>query len=70
MHLAGKYCESGDILVDRATLPKTKPGDIIALLATGHTVMRWPQITIAIRPAVVFVENGQAKLVVKRGDLR
>ena len=67
VHLAGKYCESGDILVDRATLPKTKPGDIIALLATGaYGYAMASNYNRNPRPAVVFVENGQAKLVVKR----
>ncbi len=67
IHIAGKYCESGDILIDQQQLPKTKPGDILAMLDTGAY-----GYSMAInynrnpRPAVVFVEDGQDKLVVKR----
>ncbi|MQS75615.1 diaminopimelate decarboxylase [Lactobacillus halodurans] len=66
-HIAGKYCESGDILIDKQALPKTKPGDILAILDTGaygySMAMNYNRNP---RPAVVFVENGQSKLVVKR----
>ena len=66
-HIAGKYCESGDILIDKQALPKTKVGDILAVLDTGaygySMAMNYNRNP---RPAVVFVENGQDKLVVKR----
>ena len=35
VRLAGKYCESGDILIQNLPLPKTSPGDIIVTLDTG-----------------------------------
>lgn len=67
VHIAGKYCESGDILIDQQQLPKTKPGDILAMLDTGaygySMAMNYNRNP---RPAVVFVEDGQDKLVVKR----
>jgi len=66
-HISGKYCESGDILIDRQELPETKVGDILAVLDTGaygySMAMNYNRNP---RPAVVFVENGQDKLVVKR----
>lgn len=66
-HIAGKYCESGDILIEDQALPETKPGDILAVLDTGaygySMAMNYNRNP---RPAVVFVENGQDKLVVKR----
>jgi len=66
-HISGKYCESGDILIDDQPLPETKPGDILAVLDTGaygySMAMNYNRNP---RPAVVFVENGQDKLVVKR----
>lgn len=66
-HIAGKYCESGDILIDDQPLPETHPGDILAVLDTGaygySMAMNYNRNP---RPAVVFVENGQDKLVVKR----
>ena len=33
--IAGKCCESGDVLVRDAKLPKTEPGALLAVLATG-----------------------------------
>jgi len=65
--IAGRTCESGDILIENIPLAKTNPGDLLAVFATGaygyamaNNYNRLP------RPAVVFVENGKAKLVVKR----
>lgn len=67
IHLAGRYCESGDILIDQACLPKTKPGDVIAVLATGaYGYSMASNYNRVPRPAVVFVENGQAQEVVTR----
>lgn len=66
-HIAGKYCESGDILIDSQALPKVEPGDIIAMLDTGaYGYSMASNYNRNPRPAVVFVENGQDKLVVKR----
>lgn len=65
VHLAGRYCESGDILIDQACLPKTKPGDVIAVLATGaYGYSMASNYNRVPRPAVVFAENGQAQEVV------
>ena len=67
VRLAGKYCESGDILVAKATLPETKSGDIVALLATGaYGYAMASNYNRNPRPAVVFVEDGKDKLVIKR----
>lgn len=67
VHLAGKYCESGDILIDQAHLPAVAPGDLVAVLATGaYGYSMASNYNRNPRPAVVFVENGQAKCVVAR----
>ena len=67
VHLAGKYCESGDILIDQAALPAVVPGDLVAVLATGaYGYSMASNYNRNPRPAVVFVENGQAKCVVVR----
>ncbi len=65
--VAGKCCESGDMLIWDIALPFAKPGDILAVFCTGaygysmsNNYNRIP------RPAVVFVENGESTLVVKR----
>ncbi|MGZ4159604.1 MAG: diaminopimelate decarboxylase [Neobacillus sp.] len=65
--IAGKCCESGDMLIWDLPLPETGEDDILAVFCTGaygysmsNNYNRLP------RPAVVFVENGEATLVVKR----
>ena len=65
--IAGKCCESGDMLIWDLPLPKAGRGDILAVFCTGaygysmsNNYNRIP------RPAVVFVENGEARLVIKR----
>lgn len=69
VHLAGKYCESGDILAD-AELPDVKPGDILAMLDTGaYGYSMASNYNRNPRPAVVFAENGQAQVVIKRETL-
>ncbi|WP_290079210.1 diaminopimelate decarboxylase [Lactobacillus taiwanensis] len=69
VHLAGKYCESGDILAD-AELPDVKPGDILAMLDTGaYGYSMASNYNRNPRPAVVFAENGQAQVVIKRESL-
>ncbi|WP_409251236.1 diaminopimelate decarboxylase [Bacillus sp. SCS-153A] len=65
--IAGKCCESGDMLIWDLPLPESSQGDILAVFCTGaygysmaNNYNRIP------RPPVVFVENGKAKLVVRR----
>ncbi|WP_413627985.1 diaminopimelate decarboxylase [Fructilactobacillus vespulae] len=65
--IAGKYCESGDILIKDIELPVTKPGDIIAVLATGaYGYSMASNYNRNPRPAVVFVENGKSQIAVER----
>ncbi|UEX89202.1 diaminopimelate decarboxylase [Staphylococcus ratti] len=70
--ISGKLCESGDILIHEAQLPKSvKRGDYLAILSTGayHYSMasNYNQIQ---KPAVYFVKNGKAREVIKRQSLR
>ena len=68
-HVAGKYCESGDILAD-AKLPSLKAGDILAMLDTGaYGYSMASNYNRNPRPAVVFAENGKAQVVIKRESL-
>lgn len=70
VRLAGKYCESGDILSQNQPLPKTKPGDVLAMLDTGaYGYAMASNYNRNPRPAVVFVENGEAHLVIERESL-
>ncbi|UOF89884.1 diaminopimelate decarboxylase [Fodinisporobacter ferrooxydans] len=65
--IAGKCCESGDMLIWDIPLPKTEPGDILAVSCTGayHYSMANNYNRIA-RPAVVFVKDGRGEIVVRR----
>lgn len=67
VRLAGKYCESGDILSEDQALPATKPGDVLAMLDTGaYGYSMASNYNRNPRPAVVFAEHGQSQVVVKR----
>lgn len=65
--IAGKCCESGDMLIWDIDLPKIEPGDIIAVFSTGayHYSMA-SNYNMIPKPAVVFVKDGTARLVVRR----
>lgn len=70
VRLAGKYCESGDILIEHAHLPQVESGDVVAVLDTGaYGYSMASNYNRNPRPAVVFAEDGQAKLVIKRESL-
>jgi diaminopimelate decarboxylase len=65
--LAGRYCESTDILVRDCTLPELRAGDLVALPAAGaYTLAMASNYNLNYRPAVVFVQDGQARLVRRR----
>ncbi|MCM3738816.1 diaminopimelate decarboxylase [Oceanobacillus luteolus] len=65
--IAGKACESGDMLIWDLPLPETEPGDILAVFATGaYGYAMASNYNRLAKPAVVFVEDGTDKLVVKR----
>lgn len=65
--LAGKCCESGDILIENISLPKIKAGDIIAVLTTGaYNYSMASNYNRLPRPAVVMVKDGKARVIIKR----
>lgn len=67
VRIAGKYCESGDVLAMHQPLPKTRPGDILAMLDTGaYGYAMASNYNRNPRPAVVFAEDGEARLVIRR----
>ena len=69
--LAGKLCESGDIIIEKGKLPKsTEVGDIVAVTTTGaYCYTMSSNYNRMMRPAVVFVKDGKAKVAVKRETL-
>ncbi len=65
--VAGKCCESGDILLKDTMLQKTESGDILAVLATGaYNYSMSSNYNRIPRPAMVAVRNGEAKVIVRR----
>ncbi len=65
--LAGRCCESGDILIQNAKLPKTKPGDFLAVLTTGaYNFSMASNYNRLPRPPIVMVKDGKATLAVRR----
>ncbi|MEJ6399745.1 diaminopimelate decarboxylase [Nicoliella lavandulae] len=67
VHIAGKYCESGDILIQDQPLPKTQPGDVLVMLDTGaYGYAMASNYNLNPKPAIVFVDNGKATLVTRR----
>jgi diaminopimelate decarboxylase len=67
VRLVGKHCESGDVLVGEAALPPLGPGDLVCLPATGaYGVSMASNYNGVTRPAVVFVDEGRARLVTRR----
>ena len=67
IRLVGKHCESGDVLVGEASLPPVGPGDLVCLPATGaYGVSMASNYNGVTRPAVVFVDEGRARLVTRR----
>jgi len=64
--IAGKCCESGDIIAEDVILPKTKEGDLIAVLSTGaYNYSMSSNYNRNLIPPVVMVKNGQSRYVVK-----
>ena len=68
VRVEGHHCESGDVLVRDGALPKSlQVGDIVAVPATGaYTYSMSSNYHMDLRPAVVFVRDGEARLVIRR----
>ena len=69
--IVGKHCETGDFLIDEAWLPgDVQPGDLIATPVTGaYGYSMASNYNRVPRPAVVFVRDGEARLVLRRETL-
>ena len=68
--VAGKFCESGDVLVRDANLPALQLGELIAIPASGaYQIAMESNYNLALRPAIVMVNDGEARLVRRRQTL-
>lgn len=65
--IAGRYCESGDILIKDIALPKINAGDFIAVFNTGaYNYSMASNYNRVEKPAAVLVKDGQSDIIVKR----
>jgi diaminopimelate decarboxylase len=65
--IAGKHCESGDVLVRDVHIAPPEPGDVLVTPATGaYGYAMANNYNAQPRPAVVLVGNGQARLIIER----
>ena len=65
--IAGKHCESGDILIKKASLPKTEPGDILIVMGTGaYNYSMASNYNRLPRPAAVLVNQGESAIILER----
>jgi diaminopimelate decarboxylase len=65
--VAGKHCESGDVLIERVELPEPRRGDLLAVPVTGaYTLAMGSTYNAVPRPAAVLVGDGHARLIRRR----
>lgn len=65
--LAGRCCESGDLIQEDILLPRPERGDLLAVLSTGaYNFSMASNYNRLCRPALVMVRDGQARLAVRR----
>ena len=65
--IAGRYCESGDILIKGVNLPKLFEGDLLCIYNTGaYCYSMASNYNRVLKPAAVIVKDGVAQLIIKR----
>jgi diaminopimelate decarboxylase len=65
--VAGKHCESSDVLIERVELPEPRRGDLLAVPVTGaYTLSMSSNYNAVTRPPAVLVGDGSAHLIRRR----
>jgi diaminopimelate decarboxylase len=65
--IAGKFCESGDILIKDISLQPMQSGDILAVFGTGaYNYSMSSNYNQALKPAMLLVKKGKASVIVRR----
>ncbi len=65
--VAGKYCESGDLIQENTKLQRVEAGDILAVLSTGaYNYSMASNYNRVARPPVIMINDGRAEVAVKR----
>ena len=68
--VAGRYCESGDVLIRSVRLPTARSGDVLAIPGTGaYSVAMASNYNQTTRPAVILLDGGQARVIRERESL-
>jgi len=68
--IAGRFCESGDILIENIALPPVSAGDIIAVADCGaYCLPMASNYNASLKPAIVLVREGKARLIRRRETL-
>jgi diaminopimelate decarboxylase len=68
--IAGKYCEQGDVLIQDIGMPDIVTGDILAVAGCGaYAIPLQSNYNSTLRPAIVFVRDGKARLIRRRETL-
>jgi diaminopimelate decarboxylase len=70
VQVVGRYCESGDILIQQVALPPARTGDILAVPVSGAYHLPMGSVyNLVPRPAVVYIRAGMARIVRRRETL-
>ncbi len=65
--IAGKYCESGDILIKDINLPHIEKNDLICIPASGaYCIPMSSNYNMNLKPAVILVQDGKSEIIRKR----
>lgn len=68
--IAGRYCESGDILIENISLPKLESGDVICVYNTGaYNYSMASNYNRVEKPAMVLVNNSHSDIIIYRETL-
>jgi diaminopimelate decarboxylase len=68
--IAGRFCESGDILIKNIELPKLEEGDILCVYNTGaYNYSMASNYNRVQKPAMVLVNNSQSDVIIERETL-
>ncbi|HPL54747.1 MAG TPA: diaminopimelate decarboxylase, partial [Bacillota bacterium] len=67
--IAGKCCESGDILIKDLNTPALEPGDILAVLGTGaYNYSMSSNYNRLTKPAMLMTNKGEVRVIMRRED--
>lgn len=65
--VVGKFCETGDVLIDEVDLPRVSRGDILAIPVSGaYQLSMSSNYNFATRPAVLWLEDGKVEVMQER----